>query len=162
MRDGMGECTILSFPADLIGKGSCRQRRAAAGAIQPRSRMTIRISDHIHRPLPNNCICAATLRQCRIMGFNQGTEWAEIIGRSRPPYGFQRARTAPFRFFCRFLSWTFIVDTQLKYQAINFALAEMNGFSAQTSRIHARYSWPTPLDRANPAPSPAFWWATAR
>ena len=63
------------------------------------------------------------------MSFNQGTEWAEIIGWSRPPYGFSEPEQLLAAFFADSAVGLSIVDTQLNYQAINNALAEMNGFS---------------------------------
>jgi formate hydrogenlyase transcriptional activator len=66
------------------------------------------------------------------MSFNPATEWAEIIGWSRPPEGFSEAEQLLSAFFAASNVGLSIVDTHLNYQAINKALAEMNGFPVET------------------------------
>jgi formate hydrogenlyase transcriptional activator len=65
------------------------------------------------------------------MSFNRGTEWAEIIGWSGPAYGFSEPEQLLSAFFADSAVGLSIVDTQLNYQAINNALAEMNGFPVE-------------------------------
>jgi formate hydrogenlyase transcriptional activator len=63
------------------------------------------------------------------MSFNPATEWSEIIGWSRPPEGFSEPEQLLSAFFAASNVGLAIVDAQLNYQAINTALAEMNGVS---------------------------------
>jgi formate hydrogenlyase transcriptional activator len=65
------------------------------------------------------------------MRFNPATEWAEIIGWSRPPEGFSEPEQLLSAFFAASNVGLSIVDTQLNYQAINKTLAEMNGFPSE-------------------------------
>ncbi|HMJ21257.1 MAG TPA: sigma 54-interacting transcriptional regulator [Terriglobales bacterium] len=62
------------------------------------------------------------------MSFNPATEWAEIIGWSRPAEGCSEPEQLLSAFFAASNVGLSIVDTQLNYQAINKTLAEMNGF----------------------------------
>jgi len=65
------------------------------------------------------------------MSFNPATEWSEIIGWLRPPEGFSEPAQLLSAFFAASNVGLSIVDTQLNYQAINKALAEMNGFPVE-------------------------------
>jgi formate hydrogenlyase transcriptional activator len=65
------------------------------------------------------------------MGSNPATEWSEIIGWSRPPEGFSEPAQLLSAFFAASNVGLSIVDTRLNYQAINKALAEMNGFPVE-------------------------------
>ncbi len=65
------------------------------------------------------------------MSFNRETEWTEIIGWSRPPYGFSEPEQLLSAFFAASSVGLSIVDTHLNYQAINQSLADMNGFSIE-------------------------------
>ncbi len=65
------------------------------------------------------------------MSWNRAMEWSEIIGWSRPPEGFSEPEQLLSAFFAASNVGLSIVDTQLNYQAINSALAEMNGFPVE-------------------------------
>jgi formate hydrogenlyase transcriptional activator len=65
------------------------------------------------------------------MSLNPATAWAEIVGWSRPTEGFSEAEQLLSAFFAASNVGLSIVDTQLNYQAINKALAEMNGFPVE-------------------------------
>ena len=76
-------------------------------------------------------IVAAQRGDGQRMSFNPATEWSEIIGWSRPLEGFSEPEQLLSAFFAASNVGLSIVDTQLNYQAINKALAEMNGFSVE-------------------------------
>ena len=65
------------------------------------------------------------------MSFNPATEWSEIIGWTRPPEGFSEPEQLLAAFFAASNVGLSVVDTQLNYQAINKALAEMNGLPVE-------------------------------